>query len=105
MPVKNTTTPAPRLTHFREEAAYHPELMARIRRTVYDYIQRIATLYLEDGHCASMPGAIALCERIDPAVKTVVTYSGERLDTVYQRRNGEWVVLQLGAHVHPHPAA
>jgi len=37
-----------------------------------------------------MSGAIALALDIDPRAKSVVTYSGDRMDTVYLLVDGEW---------------
>src|SRR3954451_6899810 len=50
----------------------------------------VGMLYMADGECCDMSGAIELFQGIDPAVRAINTFSGDEPDTMYFRRGGEW---------------
>ena len=52
---------------------------------IYNWRTRSGYLVLPAFHCTDMAGAIAIFERIDPQVKTIVTIAGDEFDTRYER--------------------
>jgi hypothetical protein len=71
---------------------YHHELACTVHGLAYDFSARTGTLAMAEDHSCDMAGAVALFERIDPAVNTIATIAGGRDDTTYRRRRGgEWV--------------
>ena len=55
----------------------------------YSFELRHGALYLAKGHCCDMRGCIDLFRRIDPAVRSIQTYSDGTEDTYYEL-DGEW---------------
>lgn len=47
-------------------------------------------LRLAPGHCCDMGGAIHVAQGLMPEVETVITYSGDKPDTVYFREGNDW---------------
>jgi hypothetical protein len=87
-------TDLPVLRLVREGDAYPPfdkTLVCCLKRLEYDAETQIGTLWLADGHCTDMNGAISVFEGIDPDVLVIVTMSGEEPDTSYIRADdGKW---------------
>ena len=52
------------------------------------------TLYLTEGHCSDMDGAIKLSSLLTPDVRTINTISGNEADTVYLRQGSKWKVIE-----------
>ena len=75
------------------QPTYHPELQCAVHGLDYDFTTRTGTLHMANGHCCDMSGAIAMFERIDPAVETIRTNAGDVSDTAYRRRGDGWVAL------------
>jgi hypothetical protein len=75
----------PTLPSFDTRLACVPE------RLVYDFTTRTGHLYMLQGDCCDMQGAVALFQAIDPRVVRVVTASGDALDTCYETQRGGWV--------------
>ncbi len=72
-------------------------LMCAVQSLTYDFRSKTGHLRLEDGHCTDATGCIRFFEQIDPAVETVVTWSGTRRDTSYQRsERGDWTAQAAG---------
>ena len=65
-------------------------LKCRIERFTYCFVERVAEIWLADGNCTDMEGAIKYVMRIDTKAITIITWSGGKRDTVYMRIDGEW---------------
>ena len=74
------------------DAVWREDLVCGLRGVVALLPEHQVQLLLAEGSVCDMGGAIALALDIDPRVTTVVTYSGDRMDTVYLLNDsGEWV--------------
>lgn len=73
------------------QATHHPELQSNVVAVGYNFERRLGQLHMAENHCADMAGAIEFFSRIDPAVKTILTYAGGVDDTAFHRRGEEWV--------------
>jgi hypothetical protein len=62
---------------------YNEELKCRLLQAEFDYEAHVATLYLYDGDCTDMRGAIHFAKRSDPKVWKIHTVSGRKQDTGY----------------------
>ncbi len=72
-------------------ASFHPDLMCGVLRVEYRFSTHTAYLHLPDGDCTDMDGARRMASAIDSEVRTIVTFSGPEVDTVYQRDDyGNW---------------
>jgi hypothetical protein len=66
-----------------------------VKFSAYAYKDRRGCLVMREGHAADMSSAVALFERIDPAVECVHTFSGNLPTAIYVRRkNGAWTARQ-----------
>jgi len=74
---------------------WHDGLMCFVERLEVDFVKGCASLWLRDGNCTDMRGAIALIENISPDVFRIYTYGGRDRDTVYEKDAGEWVAVTL----------
>lgn len=75
------------------------ELWCSVVSLGYDYVGGFGRLDMVDGHCCHMPACIRLFETIDPNVKRIQTFSGNRIDTIYIRRGKEWTAFSPGGVV------
>ena len=83
--------PPPDWPDGQDDAVWRKDLVCGLRSVVAHLPEHQVTLLLAEGSCCDMRGAIALAFDIDPRVKTVVTYSGDRMDTVYVLSTaGKW---------------
>ena len=74
-----------------DEETFDAGLMCHLERLEYDTKAKIGALWLADGSCTDMGGAIAVFERIDPGVQAIMTFAGRRRDTAYHRTSdGSW---------------
>jgi hypothetical protein len=72
-------------------SVWREDMVCGLRGIVALLPEHQVQLMLTERGCADMQGAIALALDIDPRVKTVVTYSGDRMDTVYMLNDaGQW---------------
>jgi hypothetical protein len=75
---------------------YDAGLQCSLKRLEYNPETRIGMLWLGDGECTDMSGAIAVFQRIDPEVQTIVTWSGCKQDTAYHRTvAGAWRAVRI----------
>jgi len=73
---------------------YHSQLGCGIKRFEYDFATCVARLFLPDGHCTDMDGAIKLALALDDRCVRVETFTGTAPDTRYiLRSDGEWYAL------------
>lgn len=62
-----------------------------VLRFDYDCAERRGCVFMPN-HCSTdMSGTIELFCQIDPAVRAILTYAGDRLDTCYRLRGNERV--------------
>ena len=64
---------------------FHLTLQCDVLRVEYNFNSQAGTLYLEDHSCRDMIGCINFFRSIDPEVKQIITFSGDREDTGYTR--------------------
>jgi hypothetical protein len=64
-------------------------------RIEYDSATRTGTIHMRPHGCTDMPGAIRLFTAIDPEVRTIATFAGERPDTSYRRIDGAWRAFEM----------
>lgn len=58
-------------------------VISDVRNIVYDPTEKVLTIHQRDLCCTDMKGAIKLAQKIDPEVKKIVTYSGQKPDIDY----------------------
>lgn len=74
-----------------KDAPFHAQLQCFVAEIRYDFIQKFGTVVIDESGCTDMGGCIAFFERIDPTVRCIQTYSGNRSDTTYRLNAvGEW---------------
>lgn len=61
-----------------------------IEQVAYSHTRHCGVLFMQEGHVATMDRAVALFERIDPAVERVLAYSGNQQTADFVRSNGTW---------------
>ena len=74
----------------------HPKLQASIDQVSYDARQRVGRLNMRAGHCCDMTACVLLFSGIDTGVRRIETYSGDRLEDVYERCGRGWVAAARG---------
>jgi len=84
MPVKE------RIDKRRPSSVFVEELVTRAEGVDYDFRTRLGRLFMADGCCCDMGGAIDLFTRIDPRVVKIETLSGDTRDTIYEKVGSEW---------------
>ena len=69
----------------------HRDLMCEPHSIEYDFKSRLGVLRMADGDCCDMTGCINVFMRMDQEVSKILTYSGDKPETVYVKRSdGEW---------------
>src|SRR5882672_837517 len=86
---------APRMTvatmkHAQRLASLIDGLRCGLESLTYNYEDAILTLNLPHLHCTDMRGAVDFAIYHFPDVRTILTVSSGRTDTVYRRRGAEW---------------
>jgi hypothetical protein len=59
----------------------------------YDFIKEIGTIAFPEDNCCDMGGVIKIFTSIDEDCKDIQTYAGDKKDTRYLRRHGDWKAL------------
>lgn len=72
---------------------FHNELQCYVRSIQYDFKEKLGVAFLDAGSCTDMLGCISFFERIDSAVISIMTIDGHKDDTLYTKRDGEWIAL------------
>jgi hypothetical protein len=78
------------VTKAKHTGVWVPELQCCALAVIYNWRTRAGIIVLPEYNCTDMAGAIALFERLDPHVRTIVTTSGDDVDTRYEQSGGEW---------------
>ena len=73
-----------------ETKLFNKELMCSLIDVQADFINKSVQLTLCRNHCTDMTGAIKFSKRLMRDVRTIITTSGRKEDTVYMLRDGEW---------------
>lgn len=68
-------------------------LKCRVNRIEYDFDSRSGHLFLPEGNCTDMQGAIEFFLNIDPDVIHIHTWQGGKLDTQYVIYGGLWKAI------------
>jgi hypothetical protein len=69
---------------------FNRKLVCHVHRIVYHYGKRVGILEMSEGDCCDMTACLDLFLGIDLEVERIHTYSGEKPDTMYCKRDGEW---------------
>lgn len=69
---------------------HHETLMCGAIKLEYDFVRHTGHLWMEDDNCTDMAGAIKIFTAIDSDAVLIITYAGDRKDTLYRKQNGEW---------------
>src|SRR4051812_22756115 len=75
----------------RKLTEWDDRLMCGVESLSYDFAARAGTIRFPRGDCCDFRGCLRLFEGIDPGVVAIDTWSGDRPDTIYHKRGGEWV--------------
>ena len=78
------------MTKAKHTGVWVPELQCCALAVIYNWRTRAGIIVLPEYNCTDLAGAIALFERLDPHVRTIVTTSGDDVDTRYEQSGGEW---------------
>lgn len=72
-------------------------VMSDVKKLEYDKEERVLTIYQRDLCCTDKTGAIELATKIDPNVKIINTYSGEKRDITYylNKETGKWECIDF----------
>lgn len=70
------------------------DLQCMVLRLEYSFRAEEGWLHLRAGDCCDMTGCIALFQRVDPNVKTIITMSGKVPDTAYRKLHDGWVAMR-----------
>ena len=81
-----------RIKHNDTWVNFHPKLQCTVIGVAYDFPSQTGRLIMTPGACCDMSGCIALFERIDPQVRRIETFSGDKPDTAYTYSfdEGKW---------------
>jgi hypothetical protein len=69
---------------------FHLMTQCFVRELVYNFATRHGHLFMGEGSCTDMCGAIDTFRRIDPGVIAIATYQDGKPDTGYTFRDGDW---------------
>ena len=72
---------------------WHSTLCCGVLSFLYDFATCTATIYVADGHCVDMTGAIDMATGLDDRCRRIETFSGAERDTCYELENGEWCAI------------
>jgi hypothetical protein len=77
----------------------HRGLVCQVNDLQYNFDTRTGILRMPKGNCCHAPECIAIFERIDPNVKEIKTFAGDKPDTSYVKSSDGWqVFLPVRAH-------
>lgn len=71
------------MTDVTERGHYVSWLQCYVLRMSYDFALRTGEVWMPEGSCSDMTGAIEWFSDIDDGVKTIITWAGGKLDTTY----------------------
>lgn len=61
----------------------------------YEFCDRWGQIHMPEGCCCDMSASIKFFQGIDPQVKVIETFAGERLDTCYKLKRGKFHAILL----------
>lgn len=76
-----------------KRAVWDTRLVCKVKTLSYDFRTGVGEIHFPPFHCCDMDGCIKLFTAIDPKVKDIQTYSGEKMDTryTYSFDEGRWI--------------
>ena len=79
------------MTSSREDTEWvqHDQFMCKVKDLAYDFAKKTGTLHMAPADCCDMQGCVDLFERIDPRVRRIETFAGDKVDTIYVRERGK----------------
>ncbi|MDX0897453.1 hypothetical protein GOD90_10665 [Sinorhizobium medicae] len=77
----------------QHETVDNPELMCTVYGLSYNFVTRAGLLVMGEGNCCDMSGCINLFQRIDPNVQRISTVAWNAQDTIYERRDTQWIAV------------
>jgi len=80
-----------------DERDFQEEIMCHIKEATFNYDTKKVVYRLPDGNCTSMTGAIIFGKKINPYVKAISVFAGEKLISQYIRQSGgDWKSIAFG---------
>ena len=58
-------------------------LCGPMHKIVIDFDKHVANIYMREDTCVDGPRTIKFCESVDPDVRHITTWAGDKLDTQY----------------------
>ncbi|MBY5841426.1 hypothetical protein J3P71_03995 [Rhizobium leguminosarum] len=71
---------------------YHSKLKCQVKSLSYDFKTRTGTLLMAEINACDAMGCWEIFSAIDPDVKRIETFAGDKADTFYIRSGKEWGV-------------
>lgn len=68
-------------------------LVCEVVSISYDFRRRSGRLFMPPGNCCDMKGCLELFRTIDSGVVEILTFAGDRADTIYRKVDHEWIAL------------
>jgi hypothetical protein len=75
----------------RESCEY--VMMGLVGEIQYSFIKREGSILMPELSCVDMKSAIAFFKKIDPEVRTILSFNNGRPDIRYEKEGGKWVAL------------
>ena len=75
----------------RESCEY--VMMGLVGEIQYSFIKREGSILMPELSCVDMKSAIAFFKKIDPEVRTILSFNNGRPDIRYEKEGKRWVAL------------
>jgi hypothetical protein len=82
--------------HMEMRVKFRTDLHCNVAGLAYDFDTRTGTLHIPSNECCNMTACIALFEQIDAGVEQINTVAGNKPDTIYQHKGGQWLASDNG---------
>jgi hypothetical protein len=76
----------------RESCEY--VMMGLVGEIQYSFIKREGSILMPELSCVDMKSAIAFFKKIDPEVRTILSFNNGRPDMRYEKEGKKWVALR-----------
>jgi len=71
-------------------AVYRADLVCEVEGLHYDFEKKVGRLLMAETSACDLGGCVALFTKIDPDVKLIETFAGDKSDTIFKRSNDGW---------------
>ena len=76
----------------REKCKY--VMMGLVGEIRYNFLEREGSILMPEMSCVDSKSAIAFFKKIDPEVRTILSFNNGRPDMRYQKEEGKWVSIR-----------